>query len=209
MADAHYQLAFALRMHRPLTCTLAACAHKAGPTAPPCGVASDALGVHALTCPIGGGLVRRHNLTASVLGRAVQDNLGVIPLYEQHIPGHADGLRSDVYWHTAAGSRAVDIGITLATTPTSLHRHGAARTDGQAAKALEEHKRRHYQGALQPMIFEAHGRPGLYTRSIVRGVVSQLAAAERSAKAASLWQELSVTIQIGNAMMLEAAGLAA
>ena len=92
----------------------------------------------------------------------------------------------------------VEIGRVHSSAHASRGRLQAqASRDGVAAKHAERAKRRRYEGLpITPFVLEIGGRPGEAAVGVVRALAAR-AVGDASREAATLWQKISIALQIG------------
>lgn len=198
-----------------------------------CRQALDADGFHALTCKVGGLVIRRHHAIRDVfawIGRAA----GFVSATEVHEPAWTRA------WTNARGEVVVEqarldcrfsgppadplvYGDVVVTHPeSSAWLHTAADGDGAAAAGAADGKHRRYPawalpgGRLVPLSVETFGRWGTEALDFLRGAVDAVAELDPQVAAAGHWGKvgllnawharLSVALQKGNAACILQAG---
>ena len=198
-----------------------------------CSQQLDADGFHALTCRVGGLVIRRHHSLRDVfawIGRAAGYNCatevfepawtrartnaqGEVEVEQARLDNRFSGPPSDPLVY----------GDVVVTHPEgSAWLHAAADSDGAAAAGAADGKHRRYPawllpgGRLVPFAVETFGRWGSEALEWLRGAVDAVAESDPQVAAAGHWGKvallnawhtrLSVALQKGNAACLLQAG---
>ena len=182
---------------------------------------------HPLQCPFGPHRNSRHNAIRDILAKIIRKITGITPLIEQVLPGlapnrgnvtpptnghnHPDEMnttanRTDITWHTATTPIHLDVMVTSAFTISALAgNHVSSITPGFAAEQAEHYKKRKYAPHdITPIVFEAHGRMGNDTLTFLRKLTNTLPEPEQTPMYHYAVQQLSTTLQLHNAMTIEA-----
>ena len=181
-----------------------------------CGEPLDARGRHALKCECGPTRDGRHDGLRDVAARLHAKITGYVACTEQRViawdrvnpqTGLLEEARLDVATRDAANGRPIflDAMVTCAHCGYAPRQRARAGKDGAAAADAVRSKRLRYPpegGELVPLIFETGGRPAEETLAYVRSLGAQAGVAERGLLVRSVWQQLSVALQSGNAEML-------
>ena len=160
----------------------------------PCNQQLDPGGRHALSCKIGGHVVRRHDRIVRWLAKWLQARTDADVLVEQVLPDPADNDRLDVTYMVAGRRVWIDVAVVSVLSEDPRHTARRARTDGVAARDAEQRKRNRYRGLATPFVVEIGGRPG----DSARGVIARMALDEGSgpsADVAAAWQSLAAILQ--------------
>ena len=162
-----------------------------------CGQTLDEDSHHSAVCQVGGGPTARHDRLARWLrGWLADGRVDGEVLLEQVVsdpPGRLDVVFAD------SGRRIwVDVAIPSVTSGCPRTARARARTDGLAARAEEQHKRRKYRGLAHPFVIEALGRPGAAARSLLTRFASE-DEGSRSEDVAAAWQAISAIVQSAGA----------
>ena len=193
----------------------------------------DADGFHALTCRVGGLVIRRHNTLRDVfawIGR-VAGYVVSTEVYEPAWTRARTNARGELEVEQARldcrfggpPSDPLVYGDVVVTHPEgSAWLHSAADTDGAAASGAADGKHRRYPpwalpgGRLVPFAVETLGRWGAEASDWLRGAVDAVAEVDPQVAAAGHWGKvallnawharLSVALQKGNAACLLQAG---
>jgi hypothetical protein len=138
-----------------------------------CGAPLDALGHHAAVCPVGGGVIRWHNVLRDSLRSWISELVGSTVPTEQLVPAWCTEAREAILdigpFHPRLGGRTyVDVTYGSVTTPATPAGDADAReraaNDGVKARRLVSAKRHRYPpehnpgATLVPFALEAHGR---------------------------------------------------
>ena len=193
----------------------------------------DADGFHALTCRVGGLVIRRHNTLRDVfawIGRAA----GYTSSTEVYEPAwtrartnargelEVEQARLDCRFEGPPSDPLVYGDVVVTHPEGSAWLHAAADTDGAAAAGAADGKHRRYPawalpgGRLVPFAVETLGRWGAEALEWLRGAVDAVAEVDPQVAAAGHWGKiallnawqtrLSVALQKGNAACLLQAG---
>ena len=173
--------------------------------------------LHALQCPFGPYRNQRHSAVSDTLAKTISKITGYDPFIEQfgptttssdtHHPDDASTTnRADITWHTASGPVHLDVMITSAFTDAALAGiHACAVTPAFAAAQAEHFKRRKYAPHdVGPIIMEAHGRIGHETLNFLTKLMTTLPESEQQHMYHYGMQQLSKTLQMHNAKIIEA-----
>ena len=198
-----------------------------------CSKPLDADGFHALTCRIGGLVIRRHNTIRDVfawIGKAA----GFVSTTEVFEPAwtrartneqgevELELARLDCRFGGPPSDPLVYGDVVVSHPEGSAWLHRAADVDGATAAAAAEGKHRRYPasalpgGRLVPFSVETFGRWGAEAMEWLRGAVDAVAEVDPLVAAAGHWGKvgllnawqtrLSVALQKGNAACLLQAG---
>jgi hypothetical protein len=193
----------------------------------------DADGFHALTCRVGGLVIRRHNTLRDVfawIGRAA----GYTSSTEVYEPAwtrartnargelEVEQARLDCRFEGPPSDPLVYGDVVVTHPEGSAWLHAAADTDGAAAAGAADGKHRRYPawalpgGRLVPFAVETLGRWGVEALEWLRGAADAVAEVDPQVAAAGHWGKiallnawqtrLSVALQKGNAACLLQAG---
>jgi hypothetical protein len=182
----------------------------------------DASCFHASVCQAGGGVVRRHNRLAKVVGSLITRWCSEQPLREQRVP-HWDRQRSeqqvvanptidplerailDLEYHDGSGRKWIDVSIRHPAAGDAAAVGAAARRDGEAARRGERDKHLRYPGAaLVPFVVEVFGRVGGEAREWLRSLVAVLPEDMQSSELALAYRMISCAVQAPVARQLRA-----
>ena len=202
MSRQHYLTALRYRTHTPQPAGHHdKCQHKNNSRT--CQHALDPNGHHALTCPIGGYTIKKHNHLRDILYRWLCD-MGYTCHREQHVP-HLDDTDEkgqpriavmDITCTTHTGHWLIDISVTDAVSQCSKHTNANAHHDATAAKAREHDKRQRYKHDPQliPFVLETGGRWGPTAEAFIR-TVAPTDTNERAESLTTLRYNLSTSLQ--------------
>jgi hypothetical protein len=229
MTDTDYQLALRLRMGLPIIPLGHKCQHK-DTHGNVCGADCDEHGYHALTCPKGGHLVKRHDAIKNTLAKIMQNLTGNTPLQEQQLPTPPQpasqqdidrehdiaplwenqaptAYRSDITTYETGARQDLDIMITHTWHGLAMRQGRAAKQDGIAAKYAEHYKLHKYRHTtITPFVLEAHGRLGDHARQYIKHLLNSHTTPETaSTEHTRVFMELSVELQRHNARAVRAA----
>ena len=156
-------------------------------TGPTCGRAVDVHCSHALSCPRGGGPVRRHNAIRDTVAQWLRD-VGHRAQVEQAIPEwHSDqdgeAILDVVYHRGLHGRVCLDISLVNVVAEATLH----GRTYKAALQRRERAKHRRYPfPGLVPFVLDINGRWGTEAETWLRRMLGELPESERNAARVSL-----------------------
>ena len=157
----------------------------------------DDEGIHAMTCPREGLVIRRHDRVVRWLAKWLSEGrVASEPRVEQVLPEEAGRL--DVVFQDAGTMVWVDVAVTSAVTECVRTAQTNAKNDGAAARAEERVKRTRYHSRATPFVIEADGRPGASAQALLRRF-AQEAGEGFSTSPAHAWSCLSSIVQGGNA----------
>ena len=161
-----------------------ACNHRSATERCSEALSADPSGHHALTCKVGGEVVKGHDRLRDWLSRWLAQWSGSPAPTEQYVSEwtpdgpDAPGARLDVAFTDASGRRAfADVAVPTATSSDPELLDQRAAEDGAAARQAEARKRvrypahQHPSAALVPFVVEAHGRVGDDAAALLRSFV--------------------------------------
>ena len=187
-----------------------------------CQVDLDDGGVHAATCPCGGGVVRKHARLSRLTGSLLKRWRFEEPLYEQRVPtwdrDRIDNRTGQPYVERAVldieyldddGRRWLDVSIRHSAAGSDADIRRAAKRGGEASRRGEREKHARYEGdRLVPFVLETHGRIGAEARYWLNSQISRLPPDQQAAELQRAYKCLSSTLQTQLARQLRsAAGL--
>ena len=153
---------------------------------------------HACTCPVGGGIVRRHNRASRYLCSWLNDGRSSCEaLLEQRTIWPAGVM--DITAGTGSQQVWIDVAIVSASSSSTRELAHRAKVDGAAARTEEQVKRQRYGARVVPFVVEAGGRPGPSARSVLSYAIDEPTV---SIDVANAWQALSNVIQAETAISI-------
>ena len=206
-----------MRLNKPLASHLTHCQRHTDQRT--CNTTTNRQLHHALQCPFGPYRNQRHNAVRDTLSKIILRITGQEPLKEQFLVtinpqapnNHPDddaptSNRADITWHTATGPVHLDVMVTSAFTHAALAGASTSTvTPGYAAAQGEQYKRRKYSPHnVVPIVFETHGRIGNDTATFLTKLIATLPESERQHMYHHALQQLSTSLQLHNAITLEA-----
>lgn len=205
--DAHFRASVQLRFHAEVLPDGLRCPFS-GSESGTCGAALDRCGAHSSTCLRGGHAVGRHDDLRDTLKECLDVHGAGVVTIEQVTPQAREDAtaapRVDLVVCGVSGRTVrLDVAVTHALGVAPMRHRAAVKTDGAAARLLEDHKRGLYPGVrLTPAILETHGRMGIALLTFIRSAFAHLPADARTAAVVDTYQSLSATLQRRNAGML-------
>ena len=208
--SSHFNILLRDRLLLPVCMPGTTCRHRR-PDGRLCGEPLDSRGKHARKCKIQGIVESRHDALRDLVALLWSFYMGVPTKTEQRVPqwdrinaatGRVEQAKLDVATSDPSSGRPLyfDVVVYTAHSEDPARLRALAKNEGKAAADAAAEKRRRYANAgdaLVPLPLEAGGRPGVDFAHWVR----QLADGD-SLACASIWRDVSSTLQMWNAELL-------
>ena len=200
LSDEEFRTGISLRLFLDQVPENYVCPFSSTPAAAKCGSQLDSQGLHLIACPVGGGLVGRHDSIRDVLRGLLVDQ-GFNTHVEQSLFAPTGELigRSDLCWvNDRCMAVHIDVAIVSPASVAALKK-GSAKRDGVAAELMENTKLIKYlssRAAITPFVLEAGGRFG---PKALRAVRSSFRESEAAAQA---YQFITAQLVRANALAM-------
>jgi hypothetical protein len=215
--DAQFAVACRLRIGADVPTGAGTCGHTR-PDGSRCGAALDPKGRHALHCPVGGWLVRRHDALCCVAcdyaehAGAEVDREVIVPTASNIQVASRLDLIVQPPLSTAGQAmprQYCDVAVASCLSIEARRNGRSSRVAGAAADLLEAHKRREYphlaSSGLVPLVCETHGRLGSSLSAWLRSLAPPPGDGLRGPTLSAVYQTWSATLQRANAKAILAA----